>query len=94
MNRLFCAAILVMAFVVGGLTTSVAEAEEDPAAEVKSSQAKWEYKCLHFHAARDQQKMDGKFNELGGQGWELVSGVGVGNSNMTLSSWCFKRSLP
>jgi len=49
---------------------------------------------LHLHAARDQKKMDGKFNELGAQGWELVSGVGVGNSNMTLSSWCFKRSLP
>lgn len=94
MNRFLCIALISAVLSVVGVTGNLAEADEAPAAEAKSSPQKWEYKCLHLHAAKDQTKMEGKFNELGSQGWELVSGVGVGSQYMTLGSWCFKRPLP
>ena len=54
----------------------------------------WEYKYIYMKTRTDDMSIEMMLNELGGDGWELVSvfgGTDNTSSNATIHSYVFKR---
>jgi hypothetical protein len=82
-----CVAVVV-GLIVGLLALlnwqSTGQAQANKAAVV------WEYKLLHWFGGDPT----GSLNDLGMQGWELVTSRGLGNEPQSPSLYVFKRAKP
>jgi len=78
---------------LGCVAATVAQPFVAPPARAGTNPQPWEYYCLRA----GQQGFVEASNELGRQGWEMVSGAGTLSSGAGLASptfvWCFKRPL-
>jgi len=78
-----CLASVAMGFVLAGYPQSRTAGEEKAA----PARAKWEYKSVTIQ--HDVKRL----NELGQDGWELVSGAPTGDFNTGVSICFLKRPL-
>ena len=92
MKRLCLAMALTIAFLFGCITAHVAPDLIAPPARAGTSPQKWEYFCMvpdySGGFGRVTEKGVKELNDVGRQGWELVTAYSE------KSSFCFKRPLP
>ena len=77
---------------LGCVAATVAQPFVAPPARAGTKPQEWEYYCV-----QSSQGFTDAANQLGRQGWELVSGAGTLSSGNSFASpsfvWCFKRPL-
>lgn len=80
-------AIIVAVFLVGAFAAGMFISETNPvAADSPQKKSQWQYQC--FEAVGVAQVTE-RSNQMGQQGWELVTSAGTKGSTL----WCFKRPL-
>lgn len=81
----FSSLSLVAAFVLGCATATAVKTDVKPAHA--QLQTRWQYTCLPHDGLISRQGKLEKMNQLGQQGWELVT------INAKNNEFCFKRPL-
>ncbi|HEY5944010.1 MAG TPA: hypothetical protein VIV40_00890 [Kofleriaceae bacterium] len=91
---------LAIIFIIGCATGGVASQLAVPPVRAGTNPTRWEYSCV----ASQTGKINEGLNQMGAQGWELVSGFvtrfegvsggGLNNQGADSYAFCFKRALP
>lgn len=71
--------------------SGVAVADEPPKGAPAKAAPKWEYKTVKLSFTASPEYMDKSFNELGEQGWELVTSNAVTFASGVQTNYVFKR---
>jgi hypothetical protein len=78
---------LVLGALVGGLLVGRAHAQPYPP-PAPAPMARWQYTCITQMSPRFwAPEVQGKLNEMGGQGWQLLPLRNIGNADV----YCFER---
>ena len=80
-------AIIIALFVVGAFIAGAFVTQSTPvSADDPPKKSQWQYQCFE---ATGVAKVTELSNQMGGQGWEMVTSAGTKAQTM----WCFKRPL-
>jgi hypothetical protein len=83
--------LLVLFALVLGLPGKAAVADEKPKEAPAKAAPKWEHKTVRLSFTVTTEYMDKAFNELGEQGWELVTSNSVTLQSGGHTNYVFKR---
>ena len=89
MNKTILSMSLLIAFLIGCVTTQMASQFVVPPVKAGTNPQKWEYKCFNERSSYNIKEIEDKSNQLGKSGWEMVS-AGSGE----YPAICFKGALP
>ncbi len=90
-NRVRLLSLLFVFAVFLLILSGVAVADEPPNGVPAKSAPKWEYKTVKLSFTASPEYMDKSFNELGDQGWELVTSNAVTFASGGQTNYVFKR---
>jgi hypothetical protein len=87
-KSLVATGLFLLGCATGGAASHMVEparAQNDSAPEARQH---WQYRCVRV---TDLEKFQGAANQLGNQGWEMVTAVLTSATPYADLIWCFKR---
>ena len=87
------AAVVGVVFVIGCAVGGAASHFVVPPVRAGTNPTRWEYACLQKPSTNPSNILT-QSNQLGTQGWEMVTAAAAGEGFHAEWVWCFKRALP